>query len=244
MRAILLAAGLGTRLGELGRDTPKCLIQVGSEPLLGRLLGQLFDAGIEKILVNTHHRAELIRDYVAQSAFASRVLVTYEPELLGTAGTLRANWEFFQGGPGMVLHGDNFFGKELPGLLETFDKRDEGIVGTMLVFESDRPSECGIIEADESGRVTAFHEKVAHPPGRTASAAVFVFSPKIDESIAALSSDNPDISKDLIPVLIGQINVHHASGEVIDIGTPRGLNAVRSHALNEYRRTPFLGPLT
>ena len=126
MRAILLAAGLGTRLGELGRDIPKCLIQVGSEPLLGRLLKQLFDAGIEKVLVNTHHRAELIRDYVAQSAFASRVVVTYEPELLGTAGTLRANWDFFQGEPGIVLHGDNYFGKELPGLLETFDKRDEG----------------------------------------------------------------------------------------------------------------------
>ncbi len=225
MRAILLAAGLGTRLGELGRDTPKCLIQVGSEPLLGRLLGQLFDAGIEKVLVNTHHRAELIRDYVAQSAFASRILVTYEPELLGTAGTLRANWEFFQGGPGMVLHGDNYFGKELPGLLETFDKRDEGIVGTMLVFESVSPSECGIIETDESGRVTAFHEKVSNPPGRTASAAVFVFSPELGELISALKSSTPDISRDLIPLLIGQINVHHSTGHVIDIGTPQGLRA-------------------
>lgn len=229
----MLAAGLGTRLGELGRDTPKCLIQVGSEPLLGRLLEQLFDAGIEKVLVNTHHRAELIRDYVAQSAFASRVLVTYEPELLGTAGTLRANWDFFQGEPGIVLHGDNYFGKELPGLLETFDKRDESIVGTMLVFESDNPAECGIIETDGSGRVTAFHEKVPNPPARTASAAVFVFSPKVGELIAALRSDTPDISKDLIPLLIGQINVHNSAGEVIDIGTTRGLKAARRLALNE-----------
>lgn len=233
MRAILLAAGLGTRLGELGRDTPKCLIQVGSDPLLGRLLAQLFDAGIEKVLINTHHRAELIRDYVAQSAFASRVVVTYEPELLGTAGTLRANWEFFQGGPGLVLHGDNYFGQELPGLLETFDKRDESIVGTMLVFESDNPAECGIIETDESGRVTAFHEKVPNPPAHTASAAVFVFSPKVGELIAALRSDTPDISKDLIPLLIGQINVHNSAGEVIDIGTPWGLKAARRLALNE-----------
>ncbi len=221
----MLAAGLGTRLGELGRDTPKCLIQVGSDPLLGRLLAQLFDAGIEKVLINTHHRAELIRDYVAQSAFTSRVLVTHEPELLGTAGTLRANWDFFQGEPGIVLHGDNYFGKELPGLLETFDKRDEDILGTMLVFESDSPSECGIIETDESGRVTAFHEKVSNPPGRTASAAVFVFSPKIGESIAALKSDAPDISQDLMPLLLGRINVYHSAGHVIDIGTPQGLRA-------------------
>ena len=225
MRAILLAAGLGTRLGELGRDTPKCLIQVGSEPLLGRLLAQLFDAGIEKVLVNTHHRTELIHDFVAQSAFASRVLVTYEPELLGTAGTLRANWDFFQGEPGIVLHGDNYFGKELPGLLETFDKRDKDILGTMLVFESDSPSECGIIETDESGRVTAFHEKFSNPPGRTASAAVFVFSPKVGESIELLKAETPDISQDLIPLLLGKINVHQSAGHVIDIGTPQGLRA-------------------
>jgi len=237
MRAILLAAGLGTRLGELGRDTPKCLIQVGSEPLLGRLLKQLFDAGIEKVLINTHHRAGLIRDYVAQSAFASRVLVTHEPVLLGTAGTLRTNWDFFQGEPGIVLHGDNYFGGELPGLIETFDKRDEGIVGTVLVFESDRPSECGIIETDESGRVTAFHEKVSNPPGRTASAAVFVFSPEVRGSIAALEPDTPDISRDLIPRLIGQMNVHHAGGEVIDIGTPRGLNAARGKNAREQEFT-------
>ncbi len=225
MRAILLAAGLGTRLGELGRDTPKCLIQVGSEPLLGRLLGQLFDAGIEKVLVNTHHRAGLIRDYVAQSAFASRVLVTYEPELLGTAGTLRANWDFFQGGPGIVLHGDNYFGRELPGLIVTFEKRASGIEGSVLVFESDNPTECGIIVTDLENRVTAFHEKVSSPPGRTASAAVFVFSPRIGELIETLRPETPDISQDLMPLLLGKINVYHSAGHVIDIGTPQGLRA-------------------
>jgi len=67
VKGILLAAGLGTRLGDLGRDTPKCLIQVGSEPLIERLLAQLFDAGIQKVLINTHHRAELIRDYAARA---------------------------------------------------------------------------------------------------------------------------------------------------------------------------------
>lgn len=227
MKAILLAAGLGTRLGQLGRDTPKCLIRVDSEPLLGRLLGQLFDAGIEKVLVNTHHRAELIRDYVAQSDFASRVLVTYEPKLLGTAGTLRKNWDFFQGEPGIVLHGDNYFGKELPALFETFNRRDKGIRGTMLVFESDSPSECGVVEVNELDMVVGFHEKVLEPPSSLANAAIYVFSSTIYETLAALPSDLPDISDDLIPLLIGRLNVHRSSGLVIDIGTLKGLEAAR-----------------
>ena len=228
MKAILLAAGLGTRLGKLGRDTPKCLIQVGSEPLLGRLLAQLFDAGIEEVLINTHHRAEIIRKFITQNGFASRVLVTYEPVLLGTAGTLRANWNFFEGGPGMVLHGDNYFDDELPRLMETFDKRDEGIIASMLVFESDNPSECGIVEIDELNRVIAFHEKVPNPLSHTASAATFVFSSVVGELIAKLDSRTPDISRDLIPLLLGQINVQHSVNPVIDIGTPQGLVSARN----------------
>lgn len=228
MRAIVLAAGLGTRLGKLGRETPKCLIQVGPEPLLGRLLEQLFDAGIEKVLINTHHRAELVRTFICQSSFASRVVVTHEPELLGTAGTLRANWSFFQGRPGMVLHGDNYFDDELPGLLEIFDKRDEGIVASMLVFESHNPSECGIVEINESNQVIAFHEKVPNPPCRTASAATFIFSPIAEEFIAKLVLRTPDISRDLIPLLLGRMNVQHSLNPVIDIGTPRGLVAARN----------------
>jgi mannose-1-phosphate guanylyltransferase len=234
MRAIVLAAGLGTRLGKLGRETPKCLIQVGPEPLLERLLEQLFDAGIEKVLINTHHRAELVRTFISQSSFASRVVVTHEPELLGTAGTLRANWNFFQGRPGMVLHGDNYFDDELPGLLETFDKRDEAIIASMLVFESDNPSECGIVEIDESNRVIAFHEKVPNPPSHTASAAIFVFSSAVGELIAKLASRTPDLSRDLIPLLLGRMNVQHSENPVIDIGTPRGLVAAKNASV-EFR---------
>jgi mannose-1-phosphate guanylyltransferase len=101
----------------------------------------------------------------------------------------------------------------------------------MLVFESDRPSECGIIETDESGRVTAFHEKVSNPPSRTASAAVFVFSPEVGGLMPNLEPITPDISRDLIPLLLGKINVHQSTGLVIDIGTPQGLRAARDEGI-------------
>ena len=97
-RALLLAAGLGTRLRPLTMQTPKCLVPIGGEPLLGHWLRKLELAGCDSVLVNTHYLAEQVKAFL-QSWQSPRMNVSsvHEPELLGTAGTLLANQEVFQG---------------------------------------------------------------------------------------------------------------------------------------------------
>ena len=97
LRALLLAAGLGTRLRPITTYTPKCLVPIGGEPLLGRWLRKLEAVGCDSVLVNTHYLADQV-DAFLQNWHSSTMSVqaSYEPQLLGTAGTLLANQQFFQ----------------------------------------------------------------------------------------------------------------------------------------------------
>ena len=89
MRAVLLAAGYGTRLGKLTKSVPKPLIEVGGRPIIDHIISRLNKAGIYEIIVNLHYLKDQITGHLGD-----RVLYYYEPKLLGHEGTIRAlkNW--------------------------------------------------------------------------------------------------------------------------------------------------------
>src|SRR5260370_38298707 len=97
MRALLLAAGIGSRLLPITAKTPKCLVAINGRPLLDYWLELLFGAGIERVLVNTHWLAEQVDAYVKASRWASRIDLVHEDELLGSGGTGLANRGRVQG---------------------------------------------------------------------------------------------------------------------------------------------------
>lgn len=87
MKAMIFAAGLGTRLAPLTDKCPKALIEVGGRPMLRRAIERLRDAGIDEIVVNVHHHAEMIKDYLSVNNFGVKVLVSDESDcLLDTGG--------------------------------------------------------------------------------------------------------------------------------------------------------------
>ncbi len=106
MNAMILAAGRGTRLGELGQTVPKVLVDVGGEPLLARQIRYLKDGGIERIVINAHHLADQIESFVAEHPHAVDIEVVVEPELLGTAGGVRNALPHLGEGAFVVLYGD------------------------------------------------------------------------------------------------------------------------------------------
>ena len=121
-RTLLLAAGLGTRLRPITLNTPKCLVPIQGEPLLGRWLRQLDLNGCDSVLINTHYLAEEVEAFLKswQSSTMS-VETVYEPVLLGTAGTLLANQEFFRSGTGLLIHADNVMAASLKDFLAHID---------------------------------------------------------------------------------------------------------------------------
>jgi NDP-sugar pyrophosphorylase family protein len=99
MKAMILAAGLGTRLRPLTNDRPKALVTVAGRTMLEITLARLRVFGVNEVIVNTHHYAEMIHDHLdAKKNFGMRIEISHEEELLDTGGGLKkAAWFFLEG---------------------------------------------------------------------------------------------------------------------------------------------------
>lgn len=219
MRALLLAAGLGTRLRPITDTVPKCLVPIRGRPLLDHWLSLLFAGGVEAAVINTHYLPEQVRDYVAGSRWRQQIFLVHEDELLGTGGTILRNRSFFAGRPFMVIHADNLSLFDVPTFLAHHAARPAGTSITMMTFDTDLPETCGVVELDERGVVQRMHEKVARPPGRRANAAVYIFEPLVINFIASLCKPVVDLSTEVLPHFMGQISTFHNDHYHRDIGS-------------------------
>jgi mannose-1-phosphate guanylyltransferase len=237
MRALLLAAGIGSRLRPLTNTTPKCLVPVHGRPLLDYLLDLVFQGGVERALLNTHWLAEQVRAHVAASPWRARVDLVHEDNLLGTGGTILANRDWLGTEPFLVAHADNLTDFDVARLISAHRNRPPDCVMTMLAFRTDDPSSCGILELDLQNRVVAFHEKAQNPPGNLANGAVYIFDSQVIDDIVGLGRPVVDLSTEIIPNYLGRILAVETDGYHRDIGSPESLR--RAHS--EFKHRPRHG---
>jgi mannose-1-phosphate guanylyltransferase len=230
-KAFLLAAGLGTRLKPLTDATPKCLVPVGGAPVLHWWLVVCERLGVREVLLNTHHLAEQVRDFVAARTGGPKVTLFHEPELLGSAGTLAANKDFVKGEEDFwVFYADTLIGADLAPLAAL--RRARGADLALGLFRSPDPSGGGVVELAPDGRVLSFEEKPAHPKSDLVAAGAYAAGPAL---LDALPDGRGDLSRDAYPRLMG-----NACGlvldPVIDLGTPERYDLARK----EFSRFGFL----
>ncbi len=217
-KAVLLGAGLGTRLRPLTHRVTKCLVPIAGRPLLDYWVEQLAAAGVTEALINTHHLAEQVRDYIetVNARDGLRLIESYEPELLGSAGTLAANPNFADGADEVVIiYADNLSHVNVPELLTFHRQHDDPI--TMLLFHAPNPRACGIAELDSQNRIIGFEEKPQHPASDLANAGVYVFDTKVYHQIAAMKAF--DLGFDVLPKFVGRMRGWVWDGYHRDIGT-------------------------
>jgi mannose-1-phosphate guanylyltransferase len=228
MKAFLLAAGVGSRLQPITDTIPKCMVDIDGSPLLDIWLDGFERSAVDEVLVNLHHLPEVVRQHAALRTGPPTVRFVFEPELLGSAGTLLANreWvedeEFF-----LVCYADNLTDFDLSALVDAH--RVHGGIATMAVFHSETPSAGGVVELDATGRVVEFHEKPAVPVSDLVNAGMYVFSPAVlDEIQATASAASPlDIGYHLLPRLVGRAYAVPVEGYFRDIGTPEAYRRAR-----------------
>jgi NDP-sugar pyrophosphorylase family protein len=157
VKAVVLCAGYGTRLGELTKSTPKPLLPIGDEPLLAHTLRYLRGHGFSDVAVNLHFRPEQIPSAVGDgSRYGVRIHYSYEEKLLGTAGALRhlRSWlgdeELV-----LVLYGDLLVDHPLGPLVE--QHRRMAADATLVLHE--RPGSNSLVAMDESRRIHGFVER-------------------------------------------------------------------------------------
>lgn len=223
MRALLLAAGKGTRLRPITNHIPKCLVPIHGKPLLEYWLDLLLGAGVEKVLINTHYLSDQVRKFIGGSPWRDHIDLLHEDSLLGTGGTVLKGADFFKAEPFMVAHADNLTRFDVTAFVQRHERRPAGVEITMMTFATDTPESCGIVFENKDGVVIDFFEKVAEPPGNHANGAVYIFEPSVIQFLSALNKKVIDLSTEVIPNYMGKICTFHNENYHRDIGTPESL---------------------
>jgi mannose-1-phosphate guanylyltransferase len=229
MKAFLLTAGLGTRLRPLTDHTPKCLLPIAGRPLLDYWFDLFEKYGIDDVLVNTHHLPEQTEKYLINKEFQGNIHIAYEPELLGSAGTIRANRDFVANEDlFFVFYGDNLANIRIDRWL-SFHRGHGGDL-SLLLYHTDKPHLKGILELDDRGLILSFEEKPSQPKSNLASAGMYLASPIIFDVFP--DSDPPiDMAFHVLPKLIGRMWGMPCDDLIIDIGTPQDYQLAQQKAL-------------
>jgi mannose-1-phosphate guanylyltransferase/phosphomannomutase len=188
MKAMVLCAGFGTRLGDLTREIPKPMLDLHGRPMLQYILANLRGHGFDEMGLNLHFMPESIRDYFGDgSQFGLQIEYSHEPQLLGTAGGTK-NMESFLRGPDpfLVHYGDVVTNQDFTAMLD-FHRRRKAL-GTLLVHQRARSN--SIVSIDADGGIEGFLERPteAERAGVTASwvfSGVTICEPELLDEIPA-----------------------------------------------------------
>lgn len=226
MRALILAAGEGTRLRPLTLDRPKPMIPIAGVPLLERMILHLRRHGIDEIAINLHYQARVITNYFGDGqAFGVRITYSPEERLLGSAGAAKRLEQFFDD-TFLVCYGDVLSNIDVTSLSEWH--RSRAAVATIAVYEAEDPTRCGIVGFDADGRVGRFVEKPAPDQvfSRFANAGICVLEPRV---LAYVPKDQPcDFGQHVFSALLRDdlpVYARPANAYVMDIGSIERLEA-------------------
>ncbi|MBA3459316.1 MAG: NDP-sugar synthase [Deltaproteobacteria bacterium] len=156
MRAMLLCAGLSTRLGKLGAERPKPMLPVCGIPILAYGIANLVAHGIRDIVINTHHRGDVIREEIGDGErFGAKIQYIQEDHILGTGGGLKNALKVLdpEGSdkPFISHNGKLIFDLDLSALVAAYRRVPENI-GMMVVKRVPNAKEWGAVEVDDDGK--------------------------------------------------------------------------------------------
>jgi mannose-1-phosphate guanylyltransferase/mannose-1-phosphate guanylyltransferase/phosphomannomutase len=215
MKAMVLAAGLGTRLKPLTFEMPKPMVPVLDRPVMAHIVRLLERQGFDELVANLHWFPDAIRRY-----FGDRLEYRYEPELLGTAGGVRNVRDFFGDELVVVISGDALTDLDVGALVERH--RQAGGIATLTVKRVPDTREYGVVIHDDEGRVQGFQEKPdpAEALSDLGNCGIYCFSPEIFDYFP--TADPVDWAEDVFPTLLDHdvpFYVHEIESYWNDVGS-------------------------
>ena len=173
--------------------------------------------GIDELLINLHAHADAVRTFLHQfGEVAVRVQVAEEKELLGSAGTLRANRRWVEGEELFwVFYADVLHCADLPAMLRMH--RQRGLAATLGVYEVADPSRCGIVTTNAEGVIEDFVEKPKYPTSNLAFSGLMIGTGAVLDAIPDVVPS--DIGFHVLPKLIGHMQAFPIRDYLIDVGT-------------------------
>jgi mannose-1-phosphate guanylyltransferase len=215
MKAMVLAAGLGTRLRPLTYEITKPMVPVLDRPVMAHILDLLDRHGCEEVIANLHYFPDTIREH-----FGERLEYRFEQELLGTAGGVRACADFFGDEPFLVISGDALTDIDLRAFIDRH--HSSGGIATLAVKQVADTREYGVVLHDQGGRITGFQEKPepAEALSDLGNCGIYIFDPSVFDYFP----DRPfvDWANDVFPTLLANdvpFHIHEVREYWNDVGS-------------------------
>lgn len=241
MKAMILAAGYGTRLGAMSQTTPKCLVPAGGVPMLERVVDRLKAAGVTSVVINIHHLASLVEDFVnSRNGFGIEVAFSREDPIRGTGGGIKHARTLLEGEEFFLVHNaDIYTDFDLASLIErhresssmvTLAVRDQ-VTESVLVLDSSLRL-CGWV--NRGSNTENVLDMPTHPTFVTftgihiASTEVFDYFEREEEVFSIFT---PYMKAVADGKLISALHIRDAYW--IDIGTPEKLKELELHLREE-----------
>lgn len=173
-RALVLAAGFGTRLQPLTRQIPKPLLPIWNRPLLLRTLDTLRQWGGRDVVINLHHRpGDILHALIAQPLPGMRIALSFEPDILGTGGAVRKAAWFFGREPFWMINGDVVFELSPAALVRAYQPKKT--IASAWVTKKTGPRSIDVAE----GRVLSFRSATPGGPGSATFCGVHLVNPRV-----------------------------------------------------------------
>ena len=219
MEAVILAGGLGTRLGEITKEVPKPMVPVEGRPFLERLMDYWLGQGIDGFVLSVGYKAGVVEKHFGKSYRGIPIRYSVEEEPLGTGGGLLQALGECRRGPVLALNGDTYFGISLQPLLTLYEKMSADLV--MALFEVASRDRYEGVEIDATNRIKNFVRREDKKPCSFANGGVYVINPDLAKT--ASKGRKSSLENELLPEWLAQNKAVYglpAKGAFIDIGTP------------------------
>lgn len=232
MKAMILAAGFGTRLKPLTDATPKPLLPVAGTPMIVWNLLLLKRHGILDAVINLHHLGMMIEQALGNGArFGMRITYSHEPVILGTGGGIKQAEGLFGGEPVLVLNGDTLFELDLTALIALHQERDAA--ATLVLRHDPEAARWGLVEVTDQAqvmRITGRGRTTSMPTHARMFAGIHILHPRLLRSLA-VGKESSIIDAYVQGIQEGEpIMGYDFDGYWTDVGTPERYAQVQRDA--------------
>jgi D,D-heptose 1,7-bisphosphate phosphatase len=229
MKAVILAGGRGTRLGDVTHEIPKSMLVIGDRPLLHHQVDLLVKYGITEIIMLVNYLKDPIMEYFGDGRRFNAMITYFEETIpLGTVGGIKEIEDRLTG-DFLVLYGDVMINMDLSRFIKYHNKKNSRC--TLVLHPNDHPYDSDLVEIDAEGRIVAFHAK-PHDSGtwyhNMVNAGAYILSPQILQFLE--KGKKADFGRDIFPSIFHQLAMYgyHTSEYLKDMGTPDRLEKVKN----------------
>lgn len=226
MNAIILCGGLSTRLGEITKNIPKILLQIGDKTVLDWQLDKLRDLGIREVVLAAGHLVEVLEDQIGEEREGVKLIYAIEDKRLGTGGAIKHGMEYIKnpGEPTIILNGDVLTTIDFKDMASYLRPESDGIILGSRVEDA---SSYGVLEYDNDYHLKAFKEKEGIEKVGYINGGVYIFNPQTKKCFP--NKDVFSIEHEVFPCM-KDLYIYESDRPWIDIGVPERLEWAKKHS--------------